>query len=166
MLQTLHRSLVNCLFNTHLNMTAMRYGGVHAWTHSYLIVVTFKRVSCVVSQIQRQSTMDLRPEFCPLYTEKHSPLAGPTPTISDRVRPRLEKKYCFVTRELCAFRNYGGPIKGPLKPISTIVLWCSTGFKGPFSWFPIMPWDSGTDVRLYVWSLYTQRNIFEILLNA
>ena len=44
---------------------------------------------------------------------------------------RLEK-YTSAERETCVSRHNGGPIKGPLKPLNTIVLWCSKGFQdGP-----------------------------------
>ena len=42
----------------------------------------------------------------------------------------------IAVRKTSVSRHDGGPIRGPLKPVKTIVLWWSKGFYGALNFFP------------------------------
>ena len=43
--------------------------------------------------------------------------------------------------DIVSQHNEGTQLRGPLKPLSTIMLWCSMGFRGAFNWMHMMPRD-------------------------
>ena len=51
------------------------------------------------------------------------------------------KKLIFIVWETNFSRHNGGSIKGSLKPLNTIVLWCIGGFSGALNFSPMMPRD-------------------------
>ena len=48
-------------------------------------------------------------------------------------------------------RHNRGPIKGPLKPLNTIALWCTGSSRRALNWASMMPTDESLSGQLCVW---------------
>ena len=65
-------------------------------------------------------------------------ISGRCPELSATIGRR---SLASAVRETGVYLYNGGPIKGPIKHLNTIVLWCKGGFMGVLHWSPMMPRD-------------------------
>ena len=81
--------------------------------------------------------------------------------------PDWKKLYCLSER-LASLGIMGAQLWFLLKPLATIVLWCTGGFKGAIIWDPIVPRnvslsDSCTSDRFF-FSIWLCENAWDLLL--